>query len=153
MAIPDSFMASPTSLAWRLPTTVRGQSLVNPSGPPRLLGTLGGMLRSFLWYLEEEVGVIIMFIPSSLVQCRLPSLLIKGVGDPQTESKVHSLPVPCDEELSGPERSSWCAGGDLVLSVRFKLLLVKVSQPRRTLPALPDHLSIETFHLEVRNRP
>ena len=101
MEIPDSFMASPTSLAWRLPTTVSGQSLVKPSGPARLAGTLGGMLRSFLWYLEEEEGVIIMFIPSSLVQCRLPSILIKGVGDPQSEGEVNPLPVPSDEELPG----------------------------------------------------
>ena len=104
MEIPDSFMASPTSLAWRHPTTVRGQSLVNPSGPPFLAGTLGGMLRSFLWYLGMELVKTI-----SLYWCVLPALLIKGVGDPETESKVHSLPVPCDEELSGPERSSGCA--------------------------------------------
>ena len=40
MATPASRMASPTSLAWRLPTTVSGQSRANPSGPARRSGTL-----------------------------------------------------------------------------------------------------------------
>ena len=93
MERPDSFMASPTSLAWRLPTTVRGQSRVKPSGPPRLLGTLGGMLRSFLWYLGERGVVIIMFVlPNSLSVAYLPSLSKEyGIHSP----KVKSTRSPC----------------------------------------------------------
>ena len=49
MVTPASLMASPTILAWVCPITVRGQSLLNPSGPPDRCGTLLGMFRSFLW--------------------------------------------------------------------------------------------------------
>ena len=86
MEIPDSFMASPTSLAWRHPTKVSGQSLVKPSGMS-------------------------------------------------------------DEQLLGSKWSGRSAGGDLVLSVRFKLQLWV--EARRRLLAWPHHLGVEALDLTL----
>jgi hypothetical protein len=52
MGTPASFMASPTSLACRLPITVRGQSRANPSGPARRSGTLATKHRKCLGYVN-----------------------------------------------------------------------------------------------------